>query len=340
MAIWDAIKGHQLMMERGGVLHRDVSSGNILIVEDPQTHPASKGILHDYDDSSMTLYPSGEASEDVLPEPPPLRPLELEDEFLGVTGCKERTRSYHFIALDLLDPIVTDVNHDYPHDLESFFWVLLWIILRHTDHRHESREEACKLTFELGHDGRATVAKQGWLHRTRRLNPCLVITGNSPLTELLHSFHKLVYNATMKELTECVPLTYDAVLRIFDTAIERDDWPVGDKALPYKLVDLRTWPSVIESQAKTDDENDKTRKRPWALENDSTQSISEDEVVSMVSELYSGASAMAAKRPRMIPAMLGSSKQTAGASTSRTRDSRGSRGARGSGQRFKKGRSG
>lgn len=167
-----------------------------------------------------------------------------------------------------------------------------------------------------------------------------MITGNSPLTELLHSFHKLVYNATMKELTGCVPLTYDAVLRIFDTAIERDDWPVGDKALPYKLVDLRTWPSVIESQAKTDDENDKTRKRPWALENDSTQSISEDEVVSMVSEPYSGASAMVAKRPRMIPAMLGSSEQTAGASTSRTQDSRGSRGARGSGQRFKKGRSG
>lgn len=81
------------MMERGGVLHRDVSSGNILIVEDPQMHPASKGILHDYDYSSMTLYPPGEASEDVLSEPPPLRPLELEDEFLDVAGCKERTVS-------------------------------------------------------------------------------------------------------------------------------------------------------------------------------------------------------------------------------------------------------
>lgn len=99
------------MMERGGVLHRDVSNGNILIVEDPQMHPASKGILHDYDYSSMTLYPPGEAPEDVSSDSPPLRPLELEDEFLGVTGCKERTVSVFNLRIAEKDHLLIIFYH-------------------------------------------------------------------------------------------------------------------------------------------------------------------------------------------------------------------------------------
>lgn len=81
------------MMERGGVLHRDVSSGNILIVEEPQEHPTSKGFLSDYDYSSMTLEPPGEGTQPASSEPPPLRPLELADEFEDVGKRKERTVS-------------------------------------------------------------------------------------------------------------------------------------------------------------------------------------------------------------------------------------------------------
>ncbi|EIW58065.1 uncharacterized protein TRAVEDRAFT_106533, partial [Trametes versicolor FP-101664 SS1] len=47
----DAIRGHQLVMERSGILHQDVSSSNILIVQEPHEHPHSQGFLHDFDES-------------------------------------------------------------------------------------------------------------------------------------------------------------------------------------------------------------------------------------------------------------------------------------------------
>lgn len=94
-----------------GVLHRDISSANILIVEESQEHPSSTGILHDYDYSSTTLSQG----------------------------------TYHFMALALVNPLVTVAAHDYHHDLESFFWVLLWITLRHTEHDHENGKRGCTL---------------------------------------------------------------------------------------------------------------------------------------------------------------------------------------------------
>ena len=47
---------HQDAWEKAEVLHRDVSVGNILIVDDPSTSPFT-GFLHDFDYSSMTAEP-------------------------------------------------------------------------------------------------------------------------------------------------------------------------------------------------------------------------------------------------------------------------------------------
>lgn len=72
-------------MERGGVLHHDVSSSNILIVEEPHEHPLSQGFLHDFDNSVMTHVTHKRMSVD----PPPLRSLELTDDFKDVGRYKE-----------------------------------------------------------------------------------------------------------------------------------------------------------------------------------------------------------------------------------------------------------
>ncbi|OJT05828.1 hypothetical protein TRAPUB_3323 [Trametes pubescens] len=313
MAIRDAIKDHRLMMERGGVLHRDVSSGNILIVEEPQERPSSKGILHDYDYSSMTPYPPSKAFQGASSDSPLLRPLELADDCEDVGGCKERTGTYHFMAVELLDPIVKGIDHDSPHDIESFFWVLLWIVLRHTDHRYEGGKQGCEHVFKYGNDVEATGAKRAWLFRSIALDPVLVITGNAPLTDLLNSFHVLVYDATMTKMADRVPLTYASVLDIFDAAIARDDWPVGDKALPFKLTDNRTKHTVVRTQVQTGDEdgrsNNAKKRSRTALENDGAQSDSsedDDEMESMLSLLASAPTTMVpAKRLKMIPPMLG-----------------------------------
>lgn len=254
--------GHQLMMECGGILHRDVSSANTLIVEESQEHPSSMGILHDYDCSSTTLSQG----------------------------------TYYFKALALVNPLATVAAHDSHHDLESFFWVLLWIILRHTKHEHKSGERACQFTFHYGEDELATMGKKAWLDRIDDHDVVLVITSNPPLTALLSDFHSLVWKANKGIRTDRVPLSYKTVLDVFDAAIEREDWPVDDAAIPYALTST-PWDSLIptrpqESQDRVGD------KRPRTLDDDGVQSDSDDQVKSMMS-LHSSASAMAAKRPKI-----------------------------------------
>ena len=74
-------QGHKLASGYGGILHRDVSSGNILIVDRPiPEHPDCKGVLHDFDYSSMTATaPSGDIQSSSS-EAPPLHRLEVDEE--------------------------------------------------------------------------------------------------------------------------------------------------------------------------------------------------------------------------------------------------------------------
>ena len=73
-----------------GVLHRDVSVGNILIVDNPEPN-SFKGFIHDFDYSSMTDTPplrkEGSPGEDV----DPAMLVTTEDELLAAQ--KERTVS-------------------------------------------------------------------------------------------------------------------------------------------------------------------------------------------------------------------------------------------------------
>lgn len=48
--------------EQAGVLHRDISLGNILISDDP-ADDGCQGFIHDFDYSSMTKLPPGQVEE-------------------------------------------------------------------------------------------------------------------------------------------------------------------------------------------------------------------------------------------------------------------------------------
>lgn len=79
-------------MEREGVLHRNVSSSSILIIDEPQEkHLSARGVLHDYDDNSTLLGLPSKASIWASPQPPSLRPLELANQFTDVAKREERT---------------------------------------------------------------------------------------------------------------------------------------------------------------------------------------------------------------------------------------------------------
>ncbi|KAF9765556.1 hypothetical protein IL306_002147 [Fusarium sp. DS 682] len=99
----DAIKCHRSLYQDAKILHRDISPGNMIIL-DGQDEGKPRGVLIDLDSAI-------ELSEG----------LEIEN---GITGTRP------FMAIGVLK----GERHTYRHDLESFFYVFLWtIITNHTE---------------------------------------------------------------------------------------------------------------------------------------------------------------------------------------------------------------
>ncbi|KAI9069513.1 hypothetical protein FKP32DRAFT_1753775 [Trametes sanguinea] len=221
-AMRDAIEGHRIAWEKAKVLHRDVSLGNILIADDP-SEGSHRGFLHDFDYSSMEA--TGADSQDNM-----FLLLEDDEEILpeDIARFKERTGTYYFIAIALLDSDVVGF-HEACHDIESYYWVLLWVVLRHTKcHRNanEDGESLCKTLFKPDDDETAVSAKLRWLQRKE-----LTVLGNKPLTTLVERFNRLVAvsrppNRYSSDPT--IPLTHRAVLEAFDEALAMEGWPEND----------------------------------------------------------------------------------------------------------------
>ncbi|KAI0711837.1 hypothetical protein C8T65DRAFT_739487 [Cerioporus squamosus] len=213
-AIMAAIEGHRTAWEIARIMHRDVSLGNILISSDPER----KGFLHDFDYSSMGPLPpefrsAASASEERLPS---------DD------SRKERTGTYYYMAIEIL--AWRDIIHEIHHDLESFYWVLMWVVLRHTEHC--LGQEYCTTLFKFGDDKLGADAKRSWIHPytesgQRRID--FQVENNAPLTALIEDFRVLLSRSRFfPDAPPPVPLNYDSVLAIFRKAVERTDWPEDD----------------------------------------------------------------------------------------------------------------
>ena len=92
-------------MWRIGIAHGDVSLNNLMYDKARQ-----KGVLNDFDLSTL-MAPGRE-----IPE----------------RQGWERTGTKPFMALELLEHHEGTIVRRYRHDLESFYWLLIWLILRHT----------------------------------------------------------------------------------------------------------------------------------------------------------------------------------------------------------------
>ncbi|KAL9597526.1 MAG: hypothetical protein Q9219_005073 [cf. Caloplaca sp. 3 TL-2023] len=98
-ALRDAIKGHCSLYLKGNILHRDISENNIIITDRKETGGYA-GMLIDLDHA--------------------------KDRDMARSSARHQTGTIEFMAIEVL----RGVDHTYRHDLESFFYVLLWIIAR------------------------------------------------------------------------------------------------------------------------------------------------------------------------------------------------------------------
>lgn len=217
------------------MLHRDISLGNILIT-DEAAEDGCFGFIHDFDYSSMTKVAPGEADDETSEE-------DIDDtrKERTVRCCAHRVcllilmlslqGTHYFIAHEILARSGgRSVIHRHYHDIESHYWVLLWIILRHTE--HNLGQGYCDMVFTLASAGKSADAKMLWLIRRKSEEGyTLEIEDNKPLTDLMHAYKLLVKRNVVNladEVDETPVLTHDAVLEIFDHALEQEGWPAKD----------------------------------------------------------------------------------------------------------------
>ncbi|GJJ09936.1 hypothetical protein Clacol_004160 [Clathrus columnatus] len=102
-AYWDIVTTHHTLWEKG-IEHRDISVSNLMYrIKDN----VPKGVLNDFDLSRLRIDGKREG-----------------------TRANDRTGTIPFMAIDLLSPSAEKgmVQHLYRHDLESFAWVLFWVV--------------------------------------------------------------------------------------------------------------------------------------------------------------------------------------------------------------------
>ncbi|KAF7299366.1 Pkinase-fungal domain-containing protein [Mycena indigotica] len=119
---------HHQVAYNAGVLHRDISEGNILFDETTMDDPLPRAFLVDWDyaefvNEGIALF------EAKFPDRMPINKTALKESLKRFTG------TLPFMALDILRNAGNPgFGHKHYHDLESLFWVQMWMLFRYTEH--------------------------------------------------------------------------------------------------------------------------------------------------------------------------------------------------------------
>ena len=117
--------------------------------------------------------------------------------------------------------------HERKHDLESIYWLLIWIILRHVD--HDQPKWACRDLFDVDDRKLAAAAKVDWLGSSD-----LRVKNNEPLTGLLKSL-RILFKKQLADIdTASVEVTYDTLLAAIDNALSLPGWPEDDGFVAFE----------------------------------------------------------------------------------------------------------
>ncbi|KAJ7623677.1 hypothetical protein FB45DRAFT_112564 [Roridomyces roridus] len=241
-ALFCAMRHHHTAYN-AGVTHRDVSEGNVLFREVPLAGHEFNGFLLDWDYAEFT--PAGaERFNERFPDNP-LPAADVDKSLKDITG------TFPFMAIEIIknsDGVARHpVLHGPHHDLESFFWLLVWMVLRHTNLNKDPL--ACSKLFDrLGHEMKYTYVGE----------PMPIDKSNRPLYQLLDAYRQGVEDQNRPQPDTSnddslitrrakvappphVDLTHDEVLVWFESVLMQSKlpWPENDEAQEFVLRSTR-----------------------------------------------------------------------------------------------------
>ncbi|KAJ7644392.1 hypothetical protein FB45DRAFT_295084 [Roridomyces roridus] len=241
-ALFCAMRRHEAAYN-AGVMHRDVSEGNVLFREVPLDGQEFNGFLLDWDYAEFT--PEGAKNFNQLFPNNPLPAADVDKSLKDVTG------TFPFMAIEIIENsngvAGHPVLHGAHHDLESFFWLLVWMVLRHTDLNKNSM--ACSKLFDFdGHEMKSAYVRK----------PMPIDKTNRPLYQLLNAYRQgveeqnrsqpdtsdddlLISRRTQVTPPAPVNLSHDEVLQWFESVLiqSRLPWPENDEAQDFVLPSTR-----------------------------------------------------------------------------------------------------
>jgi hypothetical protein len=221
------------------VLHRDVSEGNLCFEEVPDADGNLKGFLVDWDYAEFTpagldtfhaRFPERLAQSKVYQSVD----KSLKDFTVRATSrlCVLREPNVTqgtlpFVAIEMIDngnQVSEDTAHAAHHDLESVYWLLIWMVLPHTDHGHSDGNTACSELF----DTTKSKLKKSWIHDQQ-------FTQSGPPFRLAEDLVQQVklQNPSYYSEVPVQKMTHAKVLETFETHLKAADWPTNDPGLPF-----------------------------------------------------------------------------------------------------------
>ncbi|KAA1475866.1 hypothetical protein DENSPDRAFT_826575 [Dentipellis sp. KUC8613] len=221
-ALYDAVAGHKNLYEKG-ILHRDISSGNIILPSHPKPN---RGLLIDLDygipyethktlsddERSGTLaFMSYEMLTNIQYRP--IRPSRSDARRRLMTANAEPSAG-----------AASGIKHDAIHDLESLFWVLCWICL--TREGPGKIRETWPKSTEQAKEIRATITKT-FEHKS----PEVIAEVKNTLLSTLGTWNDKILGAASSYFMPLFECLYDLHELLWDTYGTRDFSHIHEKFL-------------------------------------------------------------------------------------------------------------